>query len=183
MSHLYIKALHVIFMVSWFAGAFFLGRLLIYFKEGTDKPSQDIVDLCTSGTRRVWFIIILPSMILTIIMGLWLAMKLGAFREGWLHIKLLMVIAYVYYTFYINRLRKKLINNEPTPSSWKLRLINEVPFFFLVGIVFTVYLKNLFSGLWALIVMGMLVVIVVLLMLMQGKKKMKMNREESENKE
>ena len=156
-------------MVSWFAGAFFLGRLLIYFKEATDKPSQDIVDLCTSGTRRVWFIIILPSMILTIIMGLWLAMKLGAFREGWLHIKLLMVIAYVYYTFYINRLRKKLINNEPTPSSWKLRLINEVPFFFLVGIVFTVYLKNLFSGLWAFLVVIIIAVLLTMVLLL-GKK-------------
>ena len=159
MPLLYIKALHVIFMVSWFAGLFFLGRFFIYHKEAIEKNEQSIIDLSISACRRVWYIIVLPSLILTILFGSYLAYKIGAYREGWLHFKLMIVILFVFYNIYLAKLRKAFYQNKPTPKSWKLRLINEVPFFFLVTIIFTVYLKDLFSGLWALFVLIMIVFI------------------------
>ncbi len=150
---LYVKAFHVVFMVSWFAGLFFLGRMLIYIKKAQEEAQFEVEQMAISGARRVWYIITLPSLCLTIGLGLYLAYQIGAYREGWLHFKLMMVIMFVFYNFYLARLRKRSANQGQLPSQWKLRLINEVPFFFLVAIILTVYLKDLFSGLWALFVL------------------------------
>ncbi len=171
MTILYLKAFHIIFIVSLFAGLFFLGRMLIYLKEANETGPQPIIDLSISAAKRVWYIITLPSLIITLGIGLTIAYHIGAFREGWMHLKLLLVILLVCYTFYINKLRLRLSKNEPSPKSWQLRLINEVPFFFLVAIVFTVYMKNLFSGIWAILVMAMLAVIIILLMMLRKKPK------------
>ena len=150
---LHIKALHVIFMVSWFAGLFFLGRMLIYIKQAEKNQEPSIITHSTKAARRVWYIITLPSLILTICFGSYLAYKLGAYREGWFHFKLLLVLLFIAYNIYCESLRRRFIHKKPTPSIWKLRLLNEVPFLFLISIIFTVYLKNLFSGLWSLLVL------------------------------
>ncbi|RAP29904.1 hypothetical protein DID78_02935 [Candidatus Marinamargulisbacteria bacterium SCGC AG-343-D04] len=171
MTILYIKALHVIFMVSWFAGLFFLGRMLIYIKDAEKNNEERVKKHSSQAAKRVWYIITLPSMLLTVGLGLTLAYHLGAYREGWFHFKMLLVIFFIMYNLYLARLRKKFIRNEKTPSSWKLRLINEVPFIFLIAIIFTVYLKNLFSGIWALLVLGLIIAFAILLTFFARKKK------------
>lgn len=169
---LYFKALHVLFMVSWFAGLFFMGRMLIYEQAARELNKTDAATQAKDGARRVWYIITLPSMILTAFFGLALAGHIGAFREGWFHLKLMMVIAFVFYNLYINRLRVKLINNQSIPAGWKLRVLNEVPFFFMVGIIFTVYLKDLFNGIWALMVLAVLVSLIGMVMMLRKKRRL-----------
>ena len=165
-----LKSLHIIFMVSWFAGLFFMGRVLIYQKEAFDNGKQDIFDLTKSAAFRVWYIITLPSMLLTIGFGLSLAWYLGAFREGWLHMKLLLVFSFAFYNLFLNKLRIKLADRSPVPKSWQLRLINEVPFLFLVGIIFTVYMKDFFSGLWALLVVILIAALISMIVYVKRKK-------------
>jgi putative membrane protein len=172
MTFLYVlKSLHIISLISWFAGIFFLGRMLIYHKEALEENSADIIRLAQGGAKRVWYIITLPSMLLAFIFGTILAIQIGAFREGWMHLKFMLVLIFIAYNFYLNKLRLKLAEQKPTPKSWQLRLINEVPFLFLVAIVFTVYMKDLFSGIWAFLVVVLIAITVTLALIISKKRK------------
>jgi protoporphyrinogen IX oxidase len=170
----YLKALHIIFIVSWFSGLFFIGRMYVYHQQALEKGESKntyLIDLLTSGEKRTMFIIILPSTIITLALGSSLMYYTGAYRMGWFHFKLLLIVAFLFYNHLYGRIRKKLITGENKISSFKLRLLNEVPFFFLVGIVFTVYLKSLFSSLWAILVLILLVLSITLLVKLFKKKK------------
>ena len=149
MAILYFKSLHIIFIITWFAGLFFMGRMLIYQKEAIQKESNDNFELTKLGAKRVWYIITLPSMILTYIFGLGLAGHVAAFTQGWFHMKFTLVLIFTAYNLYLNRLRNRLNKKLSTPAGFKLRLLNEVPFFFIIAIVFTVYFRNTYSGLFA----------------------------------
>ena len=92
----YIKALHLIFVVTWFAGLFYIPRLFIYHIEAAEKPSPDKEIL--SGqlklmTKRLWYIITWPSAILSTIFAVWLLLLIPAWLEQpWMHIKLFFVV-------------------------------------------------------------------------------------------
>ena len=157
----YIKALHVIFIVAWFSGLFFLGRIFVYHREAFEKDpaAKDVLlPLFLSAERRVWYIIIWPSLIITLVLGSILMVKTGAYREGWFHLKLLLILFFLGYHVFYARLRKQFRKEDVALSSVKLRLLNEVPFFFLIFISFTVYLRSFFSGLWAGAVLVILLV-------------------------
>ncbi len=138
----YLYPLHIAFMVAWFAGVFFLGRLLIYYKDACDNNHNQIIGLTTLGMRRVWLIIILPAMSITIFVGLLLAVSINAFVMSWFHFKMLFVLLFVYYCFYLNYLRLKSLKKQTLPSSNYLRLLNEVPFILLIIILMVVYLNG-----------------------------------------
>lgn len=172
----YLRALHVISMVAWFSGLFFLGRMMVYFSQAQSKPEAEknaITELVTGAQKRVLYIITMPAMTLTIIFGSMLMTKTGALREGWFHLKLLFVILFVFYNIYIFKLRKAMIQHKATPSTLKLRLLNEGPFIFLIIIVFTVFLKNFFSGLWAGTVLVIAILILAVITRLMFKKKNK----------
>lgn len=146
-------------MVAWFAGVFFLGRLLIYHREGLLNKQPDVVALMQKGSFRVWYIITLPAMILTVFFGYIIAGYIGAFTQAWMHFKFLLVMLFVGYNFYLNHIRIQLKNDVLVLSNIKLRLLNEVPFLFLIMIVFTVYMKSIFTALWSFfIVLGIIAV-------------------------
>ena len=170
---LYLKPLHVIFMVSWFAALFFLGRMYIYHLEAlqNNPPDQSIITLCINAERRILYIILLPSIILTSLFGFALVYYTGAFKEGWLHFKLMLILAFFYYNFYLVKFRKKLLSLENLPPAWKMRLMNEVPFLFLVGISFTVYMKSTFSSLWAILVVILIIIVSVMVKRLTKKSK------------
>lgn len=175
----YLKALHIIFIVSWFAGLFFIGRLYIYHQQALENKQENntyLIDLLKHGEKRAMFIIIIPSTIITISLGLSLMYYTGAYRQGWFHFKLLLIFAFLAYNHIYAKIRKKLASEENKISSFKLRLLNEVPFFFLVGIVFTVYLKDLFSGIWALLVLILVVLSASFIFKLVRKKKAKNER-------
>tara|TARA_B100001989_G_C24537313_1_gene465251 strand:+ start:543 stop:1010 length:468 start_codon:yes stop_codon:yes gene_type:complete len=149
-------------MVTWFAGVFFLGRMLIYARDAIDQNEQSVLDNALLGAKRVWYIITLPSMILTVIFGVLIAFYIQAFTQPWMQLKLCFVVLFVIYNIYLNYLRLSYNKRKPWLSSYVLRLLNEVPFIFLVIILAIVYLKSLMAAFVALgIVVGFAVIVMV----------------------
>lgn len=156
---LYIKALHVISMVTWFAGLFYVVRLFIYRVESESKPEPNktiLTEQLDLMAKRLWYYITWPGMVLTVSFGLYLMIKSGFYRFGWMHLKLAMVFLLILYHLKCGKIRKALIQGTNTLTSIKLRIFNEVPTLLLVGIIFTIYLKDFFSGLWGITVLVLL---------------------------
>ena len=152
MDYLYIKSLHLIFMVSWFAGLFYLVRLFIYHTEANEKPEAEkkiLHEQFSIMEKRLWSIITNPAMLLTIASGVYLlCLAPGFLQEGWMHIKLTFVFFLIGYSHYCKSIMKKLANGTSKWTSSQLRIWNEVATIFLVSIVFLVVLKNSFSWIW-----------------------------------
>jgi protoporphyrinogen IX oxidase len=150
----YIKALHIIFVVTWFAGLFYIVRLFIYQTEALEKPENERkilkpqLDLMAS---RLWYIITWPSAILTLIFGAWvLGYRWGYMQLGFMHLKLAFVILLYLYHGFSHILFKELQQGKARWSSTTLRLWNEVSTILLFAIVFLIVLKNTLSMVWGI---------------------------------
>lgn len=152
-----IKALHVVFMVAWFAGMFFLGRMVIYLSEGVRDNQPDVVALMDKAIRRVSRIIVWPSTVMTVGLGLWLMVLTQAYVSPWFHLKMTLVVVLLVQQHYVFRLVKQLRRGDCRRSSVFLRVFNEVPFFLLLGIVLTVYTRDTYSGVVAMVFLFCLV--------------------------
>ena len=166
MNFLYIKALHIIFVVTWFAGMFYIVRLFIYNAEANEKPEPDRTILKNQFSimiSRLWMGITWPSAILTVIFGTWVMYAIGYFNEvpTWLWLKLGFVALLYAYHFTLHAIYKQQKKGVFRYSSQQLRLWNEVATIFLVAIVMLVVVKQSMSWVWGLV--G-LVLFVVLLM-------------------
>jgi putative membrane protein len=157
MHSLYFKALHLIFIVTWFAGLFYIVRLFIYMMEaheGAAEPARTVLlKQYKIMSKRLWYGITWPSAILTLLMGLSLLFSFGYHHNmpGWLWVKLGFVAGLYAYHFYCQRLFLKLQNDEPIWSSQKLRLWNEVATIFLISIIFLVVLRSTLSMVYGII--------------------------------
>lgn len=165
----YIKALHVIFIVTWFAGMFYMPRLFIYNTEANDKePTEKKVlqQQFTVMMKRLWFGITWPSAILTIILGP-TVMALGNWDsvvlkpEGrWLLIKLVFVILLYVYFFTLNSIFKQQVKGVFKYTSQQLRVWNEVATIFLIAIVMLAVVKQTLSFIWGLAgLVGLMIVL------------------------
>lgn len=151
---LYIKALHIIFVVTWFAGLFYIVRLFIYHREAQDKDlieNQILSRQYKIMQKRLWFGIAWPSMILTYIFGFLLAWKANVFRDPWFLLKLMFVFGLTLYHIQCHAMFLQMRRDEFRHSSMRLRIWNEVATIFLVAIVFIVVLKNQHDFIWGLI--------------------------------
>ena len=146
MSYLTVKALHIIFVVSWFAGLFYIVRLFIYHTEAQLKPSNEAEILSAQFTimeKKLWWIITTPAMVLTVVFGVWmLVLNPGLLSLPWMHIKLTFVLLLLIYHFVCQRLLKKVANGQFNWSSTQLRLWNELATLVLVAVVFLVELQH-----------------------------------------
>src|SRR5947207_3976199 len=151
--YLYIKALHIIFIVTWFAGLFYMPRFFIYNTEagGRSEVAKNILRT-QFGTmmRRLWLGITWPSAILTLIFGPWMWYLLGSFPQ-WLMIKLVFVIGLYIYHFSLQAIYKQQMKGIFKYSSQQLRIWNEVATIFLVAIVMLAVVKQNISVVWGLI--------------------------------
>ncbi len=148
---LYLKAFHVIFLVAWFSGLFFLGRMFIYAQDALSKPEPDrsiLLPYFLNAQTRVLYIIVLPALFATLCIGGGLMVVTQAYLQGWFHVKLLLVFGFLVYNVSCIKIHYRLWRSEPVMSDFKLRLFNEVPFVFLILISFTVFLRSFLSGLW-----------------------------------
>jgi len=138
-----LKALHLIFMVTWFAGLFYLFRLFVYHTEHKDAP--DRVAMLKVMEARLYKVITVPGMVLTFVFGIgMLVVNTGYFSFPWMHAKLTLVVLLAGYTGYVGRVRRRYARDDVFLTSKQCRLINEVPTVFLILIVFlTVLGKNL----------------------------------------
>lgn len=161
--YLTIKALHIIFIVTWFAGLFYIVRLFVYYTEAEnmEEPRKQILqEQYRIMMKRLWFGITWPSAILTLIFGPWMLILLGSIPV-WLWIKLGFVLGLYVYFFLLHGIFKDLMKGRVKLTSTQLRVWNEVATIFLVAIVFLVVLKSFLSMIWA---MAGLVIFVIALM-------------------
>lgn len=161
--YLYVKALHIIFIVTWFAGLFYMPRLLVYNTEAGDRPEGERRILRQQfGTmmKRLWYGITWPSAILTLIFGGWIWYLLGSLPQ-WLLIKLFFVAGLYLYHFSLQVLQAQQSKGIFKYSSQQLRLWNEVATIFLVAIVMIVVVKQNISVVWGIAGLGLLVVLLM----------------------
>lgn len=161
MSYFYLKALHIIFVCTWFAGLFYIVRLFIYHREAQEfeEPKQSIlIDQFKIMEKRLWYGITWPSCVLALSFGsALLPMFLPLKGQPWLHAKLTFVFLLFLYHLQCGRILHKLHNGEETMNSNKLRIWNEVATVFLVAIVFLVVLKSMVGlgyGLLGLVILS-----------------------------
>lgn len=152
--YLYLKAIHIIFIVTWFAGLFYMPRLLIYDVEAREKaePGRSIlVEQFRIMQKRLWFGITWPSFVLTMILGPWLVIETGyPWTTSWLVVKLGLVAGLIGYHFSLQVIFQQLGKDVVNYTSNQLRLWNEVATLFLVSIVFLVVIKNELDMLYGL---------------------------------
>jgi putative membrane protein len=162
----YIKSLHLIFVITWFAGLFYIPRLFIYHIEADNKPSPEreiLIRQLKLMTRRLWIIITWPSAILATFFAIWLLILFPAWlQQPWMHIKLVFVTLLIAYHLKNHQIFGQLQRNEIKYTSRYMRVWNEGATLILFAIVFLVILKGAFN--WIFGVLG-LVVLGVLLML------------------
>lgn len=132
----WIKALHIIFVVAWFAGLFYLPRLFV--NHAMETNAQAIARLILMEQKLYRFM--LPLAILALGFGIWL-MIAGGFRGGWLHAKLGLVIGLIAYHLYCGKLLRVLAEGHNQRSHTWYRWFNEIPVLLLVAIVILVVVK------------------------------------------
>lgn len=139
MLYFWLKAGHIIFMVFWVAGLFMLPRQLVYMHATATGSEEEA--LWVSRTRQLSRIILLPSIIVTWLLGLTLSITVGAWDDGWFHAKLLLVLTLSGYHGYMVALSKKMARGERPVEEKRLRLWGEVPALLLAVIVVLVVVK------------------------------------------
>jgi putative membrane protein len=182
MDYLYIKALHVIFVVCWFAGLFYMVRLFIYTKEANEKeePAKSILTTqLILMQKKLWFIITWPAFIGTFIFGSWMLILNPAILSfPWMWLKLIFVGLLALYHLQCHAYYKQQKAGIFKPSSFKLRLFNELATIFLVAIVFLIIVRSTGGLVW-----GMLGLFIFAALLMGGVFIYKRHRRITEEKE
>lgn len=165
MADLYIKSLHIIFIVTWFAGLFYIVRLFIYQREAMDKPEPDRTILGNQlklMANRLWFIITWPSAVITLVLGGIMIYQYPAMLElPFMHVKLTFVVLLYIYHFMCHKLYKQLQNDVMKYSSNQLRIWNEISTLILISVVFIIVLKNEFD--WIKGTLGFFLVAITLM--------------------
>ncbi len=159
MAYFYIKALHIIFIVTWFAGMFYIVRLFIYNTEANEKEGLEKEILQKQFNimiKRLWLGITWPSAILTLIFGGWIAwltwtMYFAPVAQHWIVIKLGFVVALYGYHFSLQKLYSEQMKGSFRFSSNQLRVWNEVATILLIAIIMLATVKESMSWVWGVI--------------------------------
>jgi putative membrane protein len=137
---LVVKSLHIIFMVTWFAGLFYLPRLFVYHALASQEDRVGI-ERFKIMERKLYRGIMTPAAVLTIAFGLWLWLGYGI-TGGWLHVKLVLVLALVAFHIYLGVLLRNFAHDRNRHGHVFYRWLNEIPALpLLIAIVFLVVMK------------------------------------------
>lgn len=156
----HIKSIHLVFVVSWFVGLFYIVRLFIYQVESYEKPEPDRTILTTEYKRiqgLLYKIIMTPAMYLTVISACgmlilnYIHLDASLLKAGWFQVKLALVVGLIVYHFACAKIMKDLSNDVVNWTSGKLRMWNEVATLFLVAIIFLVFLKSIENWIYGLL--------------------------------
>lgn len=162
----YFKALHLIFVITWFAGLFYIPRLFVYQIEASQKtsPEKEILGKQLKlMAKRLWFIITWPSavlatlfaIILLVLQPIWLA-------QSWFHLKLGFVVLLIIYHLKCHQIFNQLQNDVVKWTSNKMRLFNEGSTIILFSVIFLVMLRNSLN--WAFGVVGLVLLMLILML-------------------
>ncbi len=176
MAYYWFKTFHLIGVVVWFAGLFYLVRLFVYHAEASQEaePAQSILKKQYEiMEKRLYHIITMPGMVVTVAMAIGLlTTEPEILRDGWLHIKLAFVAALLIYHFYCGRIMRKLASGECKWTGQQFRALNELPTIFLVLIVsLAVFKNNLPTDITAWGIFGLIVVMAATIQLYAKKRK------------
>ncbi len=162
----YIKSLHLIFVITWFAGLFYIPRLFIYHIEANDKPSPEKEILSTQlklMAKRLWYIITWPSAILALFFATGLLIITPSFLQlSWMHVKLGFVFLLILYHLKTHQIFKQLQKDEIMYTSKFMRIWNEASTLILFSIVFLVILRNSLN--WIYGVVGIFALAILLML-------------------
>ena len=140
------KALHLIGMVSWMAGIFYLVRIMVYHAEALrlDEPNRSILSKQYNLMEwKAYRVIVQPAVILTWSFGvIMLCLQPAWLSQGWMHVKLLLLVLYSSYTHYCKGHIRRLETNNSSFTSVQYRAMNEIPTLFMVGIIFLAVQKS-----------------------------------------
>lgn len=172
MEYINLKALHLVFMVTWFAGLFYIVRLFIYHREAQEKapPENDILTAQFSiMERRLWYAITWPSAILCTIFGFSMLYLNPAFlQQGFMHVKLGFIALLWVYQVYTHVVFRRFQRNEPFGSSMRLRFLNEVPTVILISVIFVIVQRNAIDWVkWLAGILGLAIALTIAIKLYQ----------------
>lgn len=180
MIYLYAKAVHIIFVICWMAGLFYMPRLFIYHTEAKDKGVEAYAILHKQFTimeNRLWWVITTPAMYITIASALvMLHFNPALLSMGWMQFKLAFVIGLIFYHFKSQQIMYILRDEKSTWTSGQLRMWNEVSTIILFAIVFLVILKSTLN--WIFGVLGLLGLAILLMVLIKLYKKYRQSKGE-----
>ena len=178
MYYNYIKALHLIFVITWFAGLFYIPRLFIYHIEASKKTKQEadiLVPQLKIMAKRLWYIITWPSAILCIIFAFWLLLLIPSWiAQSWMQIKLTFVVLLIGYHLKTHQIFLKLQKDKIVYTSMFMRIWNEGATLLLFAIVFLVILKDSFH--WVFGLLGILGLGLILVLGIKLYKKIRMDK-------
>ena len=137
MVQLWVKAIHIIFMVTWFAGLFYLPRLFVYHAQAVDQLG---IERFKMMERKLYYGIMGPSAVLTIAFGSWLWLGYGPWG-GWLYAKLVLVAILIGYHLYCGKLLRDFKHDRSRHGHVWYRWFNELPVLILFGVVLLVVVK------------------------------------------
>ena len=159
----YVKALHIIFIVTWFSGMFYIVRLFIYNTEAAEKQEPErsiLMNQFAVMIRRLWLGITWPSAVLTLILGIWMWSLLGSL-PNWLAFKLIFVGGLYLYHLSLHFIYRQQTKQIFAFTSQQLRIWNEVATIFLFAIVFIAVVKESMSWVRGLLGLAMLALILI----------------------
>lgn len=171
MLYTILKAFHIIFMVSYFAGIFYLVRLFVYYKD-TDEfevgKKEILREQYVFMARRLWNIITVPAGVIMLVTGLSLIyLNFGLMKKPWFHLKLTFLIGLAFYHYWCWKkvLQMKNLKGDILPiKNIKLRQANEIATFILFLVVFTVILKSWVLEYWWQLITGFFVLVVAIML-------------------
>ena len=161
MYYLYLKVFHIIGVIVWFAGLFYLGRLYVYHREADDRPEPERTTLKSQFSlmeRRLYYGIVWPGLCISFVFVIALIIASGL--AGWLHAKLAFAAVLVVYHLWCGHLRKLLLNENCSWNGTKFRLFNEIPTLLLFSIVFIVVFKSAISWNALLLILAGLILVI-----------------------
>jgi putative membrane protein len=151
----YIKSLHLIFVITWFAGLFYIVRLFVYQIEACEKPSPEkeiLLQQYKIMTYRLWYIITWPSAVLATLFAVWLLILMPEWLQmPWMHVKLGFVFALFVYHLKCHQMYLQLQIDQFKHTSNFMRLWNEGATLILFAVVFLVILKNAFHWIYGVV--------------------------------
>jgi putative membrane protein len=175
----YVKSLHLIFVITWFAGLFYIPRLFVYQIEAHAKQEPEksiLLKQLKIMTNRLWYIITWPSAILATAFAIWL-LVLNPYwlQASWMHVKLGFVVLLIIYQIKTQFIFKELQNNVVKWTSNGMRIYNEGATLILFAVVFLVILKSAINWVYGLV--GLLVFAIILMLLFKIYKRVREKNE------
>lgn len=162
----YIKSLHLIFVITWFAGLFYIPRLFVYHIEAAQKPEPDkriLVDQLKLMTKRLWYIITWPSAILASLFAFWLLYIIPSWlQQDWMLVKLGFVILLYAYHYKCHLIFKELQSDTIKWSSNQMRIWNEGSTIILFAVIFLVIVRDAVNWIYGVIGIFLLGILLML---------------------